>query len=465
MNSYTAAQLILIIALIALSAWFSSAETALTTVSEVSLKSLAADGNARAAKVLSILKNYSKMLSTILICNNVVNLSASALCTAFIIQCFGTSFVSAGTAALTILVILFGEITPKNISKIRAEQISMRDAPVISALMLLLTPLIAIISKLANGLMRLFGVDPSEKKHITEKELRTFVAAGREDGAIEGSEKKMIDNVFDFGDSEARDIMIPRIDMTCIPVSADYYEVQRMFRRDMFTRLPVYDEDQDHIIGHINIKDFILLDGPDGFSIRSLLRRPFYTYEFKKTADLLKEMQRRGVHVSFVLDEFGTTVGMITLEDLLEELIGEIRDEYDDDERRLIHRYDDVTYLVDGSMKLDDVNEALGTHFASEDYDSIGGLFLERLERLPRNEETIRLDDGTTLQVKGIRTNRIVKVLIRFPQPEDGSLPDGKEPDGGEQVQGPEVLSPADAFEQSAFADDVEPQPEAAEVR
>ena len=302
-------ELVILILLIALSAWFSSAETAYSTVSEVSLRSRADEKDRRAARALEVLDQYSKMLSTILICNNIVNLSASALCTSLIIRLFGATLVGIGTAALTIVVILFGEITPKNISRIRAEQIAVADAPVIRFLMTILTPVIAVIQFLADALMRLFRVDPDEKKTLTERELRTYVEVGREDGVIEGREKKMIYNVFDFGDSEAQEIMIPRIDMTCISASADYEEVLRIFRTDMFTSIPVYDTDPDHIIGHINIKDFILLNPDEPFYVRDLLRRPYYTYEYKKTADLLREMQKLGVHVAFVLNEYGD--GMI----------------------------------------------------------------------------------------------------------------------------------------------------------
>ena len=448
-SSEVIAELVILILLIALSAWFSSAETAYSTVSEVSLRARADEKDRRAARALEVLDQYSKMLSTILICNNIVNLSASALCTSLIIRLFGVTLVGIGTAALTIVVILFGEITPKNISRIRAEQIAVADAPVIRFLMTVLTPVIAVIQFLADALMRLFRVDPDEKKTLTERELRTYVEVGREDGVIEGREKKMIYNVFDFGDSEAQEIMIPRIDMTCISAAADYDEVLRIFRTDMFTRIPVYDTDPDHIIGHINIKDFILLNPDEPFYVRDLLRRPYYTYEYKKTADLLREMQKLGVHVAFVLNEYGDTVGMITLEDLVEELIGEIRDEYDEDERKLIHRYDDYTYLVDGSMKIDDINDALGTDFSSEDYDSIGGLFLEKLERLPRSEEIITLPGGTTLQAKGIRKNRIVKVLIRFPHLAEGE--DSPEAEGAAPSE-----TPADAYEESAFSDAVQ---------
>lgn len=415
--SQAAIEFIILIILIALSAYFSGAETALSTVSRVSLKTKADGGNRRAALVLKVLDDYSRMLSAILIMNNVVNLSASALATSFIIHNFGENFVSLGTAVLTVLIILFGEITPKNVSKIRAEQTAMRDAPFIRALMVVLTPVIAVIDFLSNGIMKLIGINKDERHKLTETELKTYVEVGHEDGAIEGREKKIIYNVFDFGDSVARDIMVPRIDMSCVPSDAGYDEIMKVFRREMFTRLPVYEKDNpDKIIGHLNIKDFITLREPSAFHLASMLHESYYTYEFKKTADLLREMQQHSFGVAFVLDEYGNTVGMITLEDLVEEIVGEIRDEYDEDERQQVRKYDQYTYLVDGSMKLVDVNDQLDTTFDSKDYDSIGGLIIEKLERLPRNGETVTLEDGTQLQAKGIRRNRIVKVLIRLPK-------------------------------------------------
>ena len=296
--------------------------------------------------------------------------------------------------------------------------------------MFLLTPVIFLIDHLAAGIMRLLGVDLNQKTALTESELKTYVEVGREDGVIENREKKIIYNVFDFGDSIARDIMVPRIDMACVSSSAAYNDVMNTFRREMFTRLPVYEENnQDHIIGHLNIKDLVLLRDPQHFNMKRLMHQSYYTYEYKKTADLLKEMQQHSYGVAFVLDEYGNTVGMITLEDLIEEIVGDIRDEYDKDEEKQIRKYDDLTYLVDGSMSLDDVNDAIGSAFSSEDYDSIGGLIIEQLERLPQNGESVTLQDGTVLTVKGIRRNRIMKVLIHL------SVLPVKDEDSGEKKE------------------------------
>ncbi len=408
-------QLIVLIVLIVLSGYFSSSETALNSVNRITLKSMADSGDKHAALTLKILDDYSKMLSAILIGNNVVNLSASALATSLIIRVFGESMVSVGTAVLTILIILFGEITPKNAAKTNALQISMKNAPVIQFLMVVLTPVIFVVDHLSFWLMKLTGTDPNAKQKLTESELKTYVEVGQEDGAIEGREKKIIYNVFDFGDAVAKDIMVPRIDMSCVPDDAGYSDVMAVFRMEMFTRIPVYEKDNpDKIIGHLNIKDFVGLSDPSRFNLRRMLHSSYFTYEYKKTADLLKEMQQHSFGVAFVLDEYGNTVGMITLEDLVEEIVGDIRDEYDEDEKSLLRKYDDKTYLADGSMKLIDLNDALGCDFSSEDYDSIGGLIIEKLERIPQDGESVTLDDGTILQAKGIRRNRIMKVLIRF---------------------------------------------------
>ena len=206
----------------------------------------------------------------------------------------------------------------------------------------------------------------------------------------------------------------------------------------MYTRLPVFREYKDNIIGMINIKYFILVEEREHFSISSIMRQAYYTYEFKKTADLLIEMREKRANVSFVLNEYGATVGMITLEDLLEEIVGEIRDEYDEDEEELIQKVEERTYLVEGSMKLSDINDELGTLLASEDYDSIGGLIIENLDRLPEDGETIVTDQDVTLQVKGISQNRIVKVLMILPEKKSEEAAEGSETEKAESEEGQE---------------------------
>lgn len=408
-------QLIVLIVLVFLSGFFSSAETALTTVNRVRLRTLEEEGNKRAAKVNKILDNYSKMLSTILIGNNIVNLSASALATTLALRI--NLAVGIATGILTVVVLLCGEIIPKTWAMLYSEGLSLLYSGVIYALMQLLTPVIFLVDKMANGVLRLLHIDPNKKTStMTENELKTYVDVSHEDGVIESEEREMIYNVFDFSDALAKDIMIPRINMVTVSVDASYEKVLGIFRESMYTRLPVYEDDKDNIIGLINIKDFILTEDEEHFHVKDILRDAHYTYEYKKIADLMYEIREKTTSVTFVLNEYGATVGMITLEDLLEEIVGEIRDEYDEDEDEYIKEIDEHTYLVEGSMKLDDINDALNTELDSEDYDSIGGIIIEYLDRLPEDNEEVTLESGIRLKVQGIDQNRISKVLMTLPE-------------------------------------------------
>ncbi|MBD5485866.1 MAG: HlyC/CorC family transporter [Lachnospiraceae bacterium] len=413
-------QIITLLVLVFLSAFFSSAETAFSTVNRVRLRTLAQENNKGAARVLAILDQYGKMLSAILIGNNIVNLSASSVATTFAIRVWGSHAVGIMTGALTFAILIFGEIIPKTWAMQRAESITLIYSGLIRTLMTVLTPLIFIIDKFSNWILRFLHISSEGNNFsITEKELKTYVDVSHEDGVIESDERELIYNVFDFGDTVAKDIMIPRIQMTTISLDASYQELLSTFQGSMFTRIPVYESDPDHIIGVVNIKDFILVKDKEKFQIKKILREAYYTYEYKSVSDLLMEIREKSLSIAFVLSEYGATVGMITMEDMIEELVGEIRDEYDADEEELIQEMDDGQYLVVGSMKLNDINDALNIELDSEDYDSIGGLIIEKLERLPEDKETILLDNGISLQADGVQDNRIVKVLITLPSEDE----------------------------------------------
>jgi len=408
-------QLIFIAVLVFLSGFFSSAETAFSTVNRVRMRTLEEEGNKRAARVNKILENYSKMLSSILIGNNIVNLTASSLATTLAMRINLATGIATGI--LTIIVLLCGEIVPKTWAMLSSEKISLAYSGIIYSLIQVMTPVIYIVDKMANGILRVLHIDPTKKiTTMTEAELRTYVEVSHEDGVIESEEREMIYNVFDFSDAQAKDIMIPRINMVTVDINDSYSQVMSVFRESMYTRLPVYQDNNDNIIGLINIKDFILCQDENNFHVKDILRDAHYTYEFKKVADLLYELRETTTNVTFVLNEYGATVGMITLEDLLEEIVGEIRDEYDEDEEELIQELDERTYLVEGSMKLDDINDELDTALDSEDYDSIGGLIIECLDRLPEDNEEVTLENGIHLKVQGIEQNRIIKVLMTLPE-------------------------------------------------
>ncbi|MBR1693133.1 MAG: HlyC/CorC family transporter [Lachnospiraceae bacterium] len=449
-------QLIILFLLLVLSAFFSSAETALTTVNKIRIKGLAEDGKKSAIRLEKVLSRSGKMLSAILIGNNIVNISATSLATALTIRLFGSTAVGLATGILTILVLLFGEILPKTWATLNAEKLSFIYCYPIDGLMYILTPVIFLVDKLANIFLRILGIDPNAKvSYMTESELKTYVDVSHEDGVIESEEREMILNVFDFGDSYAKDIMIPRIDMCMVDVEASYREVLNLFKETMYSRIPVYENETDNIIGIITLKDFFFLCKKTDFKIRNILRDTYYTYEYKKTNDLLMEMRGGAINIAIVLDEYGASVGLITLEDLLEEIVGEIRDEYDESEDELIREIGERTYLVEGSMKIDDINDSIRLTLDSENYDSIGGLMLETLDRLPQQGEEITLEDGTKLIATTVQNNRVEQVTLILPAPEAQEIP---EETGASDSMPPETAPDEDTSDEEVAADET-PKP------
>lgn len=398
MDSSDAIQFLALIILICLSAFFSSAETSMTTVNKIRIQSLAEQGDKRASILLTVIEDSGKLLSTILIGNNIVNISASSLATTITMRLFGNAAVSISTGIITLLVLIFGEITPKTMASLHAEKMALSYARIIHFLMFLLTPVIFLVNKMAKGVLTLLRVDDSVKGNtITEHELRTLVNVGHKEGVIETEERQMIYNVFDFGDSQAQDVMVPRIDVTFADVNSSYEDLIQLFREEKHTRFPVFEETTDNIIGIINVKDLLLTDQKD-FTLRKILREAYFTYEYKKTSELLMEMKEHSVSFAVVLDEYGATSGIVTLEDLVEEIVGDIHDEYD------IEEEDDLTeilpgkeYLALGSARLDDLDEVLHLDIESDDYDSIGGYIIEQLDRFPEKGNRLQPNPASGL--------------------------------------------------------------------
>ncbi len=407
MDSGQALQIVVVMGLLALSSFFSSAETAMMTVNKIRVRTLAEAGLSRAKVLAKILDNQPKMLSAILIGNNIVNLSASSLMTVLVTRMLGDAYVGAATGVLTLLILIFGEITPKTTATLYPETVALWFARPIYAIMQVLTPVIFVVDKMSMGVLRLLHIDPNKKQDaITEDELRTIVEVSHEEGVIESDEKKMIYNVFD---SVAKDIMVPRIDMTFFDVDAAYDEVLEVFRKEKYTRYPVYEGTTDNVIGIINIKDLLFVEEEKDFKLRDYLREPLYTYEFKKTAELMVELRKTQNNIAIVLDEYGATAGLITLEDMLEEIVGEIRDEYDDDEEDLIRRIGPKELVVEAAMKIDDLNDQLGLTLESEDYDSLGGFVIGLLDHLPEEKEEV-IYENLRFVVDKVERNRIDKI-------------------------------------------------------
>ncbi len=416
MDSGDATQLIILFILLMLSAFFSSAETALTTVNKIRIRSLAEEGSKRAKTVLKITDDSGKMLSAILIGNNIVNLSAASLTTSLAYS-LGGSMVAVCNAALTVAILLFGEITPKTMATIHAEKMSLLYAGIINFFITIATPVIFLINGLSRGVLMLLRVDPDARNNImTETELRTIVDVSHEDGVIESDEKEMIYNVFDLGDAKAKDVMVPRVHVTFADINSTYKELIEIFREDKFTRLPVFEETTDNVVGTINMKDLLLFDNTKEFHVKDILREAYFTYEYKNISELLVEMRQASFNIAVVLDEYGETAGLITLEDLLEEIVGEIHDEYDENEEDFIQEISPLEYMIEASMNLDDLNDRLDLDFESEDYDSLGGFIIERLDRFPEIGDSVVTEDGIKLIIESLDKNRIESVHMYLPE-------------------------------------------------
>lgn len=405
-------QLIVLIVLLMMSAFFSASETALMTLSKIRVRHLVEEKVKGADRIQKLLDSPSKLLGAILVGNNVVNIGASALMTSIFIVNFGEAGVGIATAVMTVVVLIFGEITPKTLAAQNSEKLAFRVSRPIAIIIYILTPVIAVLSIVTNAVVRLLGGKTTDKQiSITEDELKTIVNVSHEEGVLEKEEQQMIHNVFEFGDTKAKDVMTPRTDMVSIDISAKYQEVLDVFYSEQFSRVPVHEESFDNIVGLITLKDFVFQgkDSPD-FKLSELMRKPFFTYEYKMTADLLADMRLARTQMAIVLDEYGGTAGIVTIEDLIEEIVGDIEDEFDEAEKEIEVIKEDE-YVVDGAARIEDINELLGIHLESEHVDTIGGYVTTLFGTLPSANDVI--EEGTIkFVIEHVEKNRIERIRI-----------------------------------------------------
>ena len=428
MDSSDAWRIITLFILLVLSAFFSSAETCLTTVNKMRMKSMADEKVKNARIVLKLIENQTKMLSAILIGNNIVNLTASSLTTSFAIQIAQKSGFSemtsiitgAATGILTVLILIFGEIVPKTLATMSAEKLALTYAKPVYAVTTVLTPVAFLMNQISKGLLIIFRIDTKKQPAITENELRTIVDVSHKEGVIESEERQMITNVVDFGDSLAKDVMVPKMDVAFANVKLSYNELVECYSVDKFTRMPVYSESRDNVVGIINLKDLFFYQGSKkDFSIADVMREPYFTYEYKKISELFFEMKKKSIPMAIVLDEYGSTAGMLTIEDLIEEIVGEIRDEYDANEEDEITKLDDENYILLGVAKLDDIDKISGIKIESEDYDSIAGHVINLLDHFPQAGESVS-DQFARYTVLEAEKNHIDKVKLHLlPKPKE----------------------------------------------
>lgn len=404
-----------LIVLLALSGFFSSAETSMISVSKIRLRTLEEEGNKKATLALKILDNQSKMLSAILIGNNLVNTSAASIAS-LIAYSFGGAAVSIATFIITFLILVFGEITPKTWATINADTLAITYAPIISLLMKILTPVIWFVNLFSLAILKLFGIkDPNKNQAMTESELRTIVDVSHEEGVIEEDEKDMINKVFDLGDAKAKDVMVPRVHVVMAEINSTYKDLLAIFREEKFTRIPIYKEKIDNIVGVVNMKDLLMYDDLSHFDLQKVLRKPKFTYENKKVSELLIEMKQSTFNLAIVMDEYGEFSGIVTLEDIIEEIVGDVQDEYDGHEEENIVKLNNQTYDVKGYLSLHDLNDYLNLDLDSEDFDSIGGLVIDALGRLPQTNDETTLPNGIRIKVLKVEKNRIESVRLILP--------------------------------------------------
>ena len=416
-------QLIALFVLLVFSAFFSASETALMSLSRIRLRNMVDDGVKGAELISRLVENPNKLLGSILVGNNVVNIGASALATSLAIDFFGNAGVGIATGIMTFLILVFGEVIPKSIAVQNSEKVSLKVIRIIAIIATILNPIIIVMISLTNFVVRIVsGKAPIKQPFVTEEELKTMVMVSHEEGVLESDERAMIDNVFDFGDSQTKDVMTPRLDIVAAKLDSTFEEILALFKEDRFSRLPVYKESLDDIVGILYIKDFMFYDNNEApFNINDFMRKPFFTYEFKRTSELFAEMRTKHIHMAIVLDEYGGTDGLVTIEDLVEEIMGDIRDEYDHEEEYEIEVINEDEYVLRGSTRIEAVNELVEVNLESEDFDSIGGFIIDILGRFPRLNEKIQYDNIEFI-VEGIERNRIVKIKMIIKEYADETL-------------------------------------------
>ena len=387
-------------------------ETSLMSLNKIKLRHMVDEGVPGAELVEKLTDDPNKLLGAILIGNNIVNIGASSLATILATNLFGSGGVGIATGVMTVLILIFGEITPKSIAKQKSEAVALKIAKFIQFVVMIFKPFVYILTAISSFFIRVLGGNPDEDEaFITEEELKTMVDVSEEEGVLENVEKEMIFNVFDFADLQVKDAMVQRVDVVSVSEEATYDEVMDIIKSEQFSRIPVYDQTIDNIIGILNVKDLVMIENPrEDFNVTKYIREPFYTFEFKKVVELFKEMKKTRNHIAVGLDEYGGTVGLITIEDLLEEIVGEIEDEYDE-EKTSIEQIRENEYLVDGSLRLHDLDDLLGVDIDSEEFDSVGGLMIGELGRMPEEKDEIQVENMKFV-VESIDKNRIKKVRV-----------------------------------------------------
>ncbi|MGL4484027.1 MAG: HlyC/CorC family transporter [Anaerovoracaceae bacterium] len=409
---------ITIVVLVILSAYFSATETAFTSLNRIKMKNIEAEGNKRATLVLSLVDNYERLLSAILIGNNIVNIGLAALGTLICVELFGEYGASVSTIAITIIVLIFGEVTPKTVAKEAPEEFSMFSAPILKAIMWITAPITFLFSKWQKLVSKILKI--KNREGITQEEIKTLVEEAETEGGIEAERSQLIQNAIDFDHLTAVDVITPRVDVVAIDVEATEKEVAKIFKETGYSRIPIYEEDMDNIIGIVNQKDFHNRVVGTNKTIADIVKPVVYVPETTKLAILLKKMQTMKLHIAIVVDEYGGTEGIVTLEDMVEELVGEIFDEHDVIVSQEVTELQNGSYRIMGNAHTDKVFDFLGIEL-NEDLETstINGWIVEMLDRLPKRDDRFETEIGDKKLIVRVTKSdglRAIEINLRLEQ-------------------------------------------------
>ena len=394
--------LIGILICVVFSGYFSASETAFTTINRIRLKTLAEDGDAGAKLVLKVSENYDKMLTTILIGNNIVNIASASMATLIFAALLADQDLGASvsTAVMTIVVLIFGEVSPKCLAKENPESFARFSAPILKFLMFILTPINFVFMQWRKLLSLIFKKKPENR--MTQEELITIVDEAQSEGGIDEENGELIRSAIEFDDVDAREILTPRVDLVGVDKETPFEEIAKVFEQNPFSRLPVYEESIDNIIGVVHEKDYFCALQQGNRSLESIQTKPLYISGTVKVSDLLRMLQHYKVHMAVVVDEFGGTEGVVTMEDIIEELVGDIWDEHDV-VVNYFQKINDTTYQIDCRAALDEMFDFLDVKASDDDYDcvTVNGWVMEKLEKIPAVGDSFDFEDLHITVTKG----------------------------------------------------------------
>ena len=413
MDSSSVSQIIALVFLVAMSAVFSSSETAITSVSKIKVRQLDQKDNKNAHLLKKLHDNMQTTISTILIGNNIVNIAASSIATILFTNIFHQNGALISTVVMTVFVLIFGEVIPKTIAQYKNKSVALKFSRFIYFLTIVFKPIVKVLNLLTRLIIKLFIGDDEDSSTLTEEELKTLVEVSEEEGVIKNQETEIMINALELKETLAVDIMTPRTSMASVDIEDAESDLKEIIKNITYSRIPVYEDNIDDIIGVLHIKELAhkIIEDDRDFKVRDILKPAFYAYEYIPVVDLFKQMRTKNISISIIIDEYGGTSGIVTMEDILEELVGEIDDEYDNEKE--VTKLSDNEYLVDPEMRIDEVNERFDLDIQSDKFDSIGGFVIELLDRMPKSKDEVEFEN-LKFVVVNVDKRKITQLMIVF---------------------------------------------------